>query len=152
MFNFIKNNNFNKLSLSITFISIISTSTAYSAVNGPSGKYNKSKNGEVVWSVDITETITVTKSGTSDYTYDRTWATLFGIGRYQYYMWDCRRNTELRLGSSSNGVYTGMKISDDIILFLSGTATGKIGSYSGSGTWSENGVYSSNSTPNSSYS
>ncbi|WP_413483256.1 hypothetical protein [Morganella psychrotolerans] len=152
MFNFIKNNNFNKLSLSITFISIISTSTAYSAVNGPSGKYNKSKNGEVVWSVDITETITVTKSGTSDYTYDRTWATLFGIGGYQYYMWDCRRNTELRLGSSSNGLYTGMKISDDIILFLSGTATGKIGSYSGSGTWSENGVYSSNSTPNSSYS
>lgn len=151
MFNFIKNNNsINKLSLTIAFSSIISTSLAYSAVNGPSGKYDKATG--VAWSTNITETITVTKPGTSDYTSDRTWATFFGIGKYQYYMWDCRRNTELNLGTSSNGLYTGIKLSEDVILFLTGTATGKIGSYSGNGTWSENGVYSSNSTPNSSYS
>lgn len=86
MFNFIRNNNsINKLNLTIAFTSIISTSLAYSAVNGPSDKYNKATG--IAWSANITETITVTKTGTSDYTSDRTWATFFGIGKDLNYMW-----------------------------------------------------------------
>ncbi|MGG4610028.1 hypothetical protein [Providencia sp. Me31A] len=161
MSDFLKKTSILKKKYYIAMLIISFSGAASAAVTIPNGPY--AVEGGIVWSGTLNESLSsadatwqdgtpASPSGEFQYNAASLWASYFGVGQQGPYIWDCRSTGQLNLAKSSDGLYTGIRLADDVLLVLSGKATGVLGSYSGSGTWSEQGDFVSSSLPSQSVS
>lgn len=160
MSDFLKKTSILKKKYYIAMLIISFSGAASAAVTIPNGPY--AVDGGIVWSGTLNESLSsadatwqgtpVDPSGNFQYNATAIWASYFGVGPEGWYIWDCRSTTQLNLAKSSDGLYTGIRLANDVLLVLSGQANGALGNYSGSGTWSAQGEFVSSSLPNQSVS
>lgn len=138
-----------KLKLAIQISSVMACFSAL-AVPGPTGSFNR--NGGILWSSDVSASISVTSTHTTTNSDARHWAGYFGIGiKVLYYPQDCLATSNLSKVDSFTGFYLSRDI--PIIIVFEGTATGSIngGSSVAKGTWNSNGVFSGDAMPESGF-
>ncbi|HGN1706716.1 TPA: hypothetical protein ACKRTE_002602 [Providencia rettgeri] len=156
MSDFLKKTSILKKKYYIAMLIISFSGAASAGVTIPNGPY--AVDGGIVWSRTLNESLSsadatwqgtpVDPSGNFEYNDTAIWASYFGVGPEGPYIWDCRSTTQLNLAKSSDGLYTGIRLANDVLLVFSGQATGALGNYSGSGTWSAQGEFVSSSLPN----